>query len=101
MNQGTTGPERDGSHNGAFLKQMTPQINYEVKGLLVHTRGLLSLGHSELKAEVDDSELLADCESFLRFVVDYLLSSSAEIKPGETLGYGYWLTNFQPSDHQT
>lgn len=64
----------------------------------VRTRGFKSLGRRELVAAVSSPELLSDAEDYLEMVCDYLLSSGAELKHGETMAYGYWLTKFVATD---
>jgi hypothetical protein len=60
----------------------------------LRTEGLKASGFSEISVDVD-AGLLEESERFLRYVSDYLLGSGKLIKPGETMGYGYWLVKFQ------
>lgn len=68
-------------------------INLVVEGLSVRTQGLSADAHPELRVSVADMSLLGECETFLKFVADYV-GRGARIRPGETLAYGYWLTKF-------
>ena len=67
----------------------------------VRTVGLVSSGHSELRADVHDSKLLRGTEEFLRFVAKYLTTSGKRIRLGETMPYGYWLVKFQDGGSHT
>ena len=73
-------------------------IEFVENGLEVHTRGLLAQGHAELSVNVADVAILAESKEFLRSVVSYMLEQSAQIRPGETLPYGYWLVKFELRD---
>jgi hypothetical protein len=71
-------------------------ISFRKSDLVIATQGLAGSGLPELRVEVNAPSLLSEGERFLRFVADYLLEQGAQIKPGETLNYGYWLVKFQP-----
>jgi hypothetical protein len=72
------------------------QIVHEKSG--ARTRGLVSLGQQELLAVVDLPELVPEAEAFLRHIADYVESSGARIRDGETSAYGYWLVEFVAVD---
>src|ERR1700733_7807381 len=57
----------------------------------IRTIGLASVGHSELRAEIRDPELMGEAEEFLNYVTHYVTTSGKRIGPGETMAYGYWL----------
>jgi hypothetical protein len=65
----------------------------------IRTDGLVSLGHSELSAEVLDSGLIGEADEFLNYVSHYVTTSRRRINSGETIAYGYWLTRFQDAGH--
>ena len=44
------------------------------------------------------ADLIEEAERFLEFASNYLLSSGKQIKPGETMAYGYWLVKFQGTE---
>lgn len=60
-------------------------------GLTMTTRGLRSTSGWEISATISDPQFVDECRNFLLFVADYI-GSNNPIKPGETLGYGYWIT---------
>jgi hypothetical protein len=53
----------------------------------IRTIGLASVGHSELRAEVRDPELMGEAEEFLNYVTHYVTTSGKRINPGETIAY--------------
>lgn len=63
----------------------------------VSTEGLKASGHLEISIDVE-ADLAEEAERFLEFASNYLLSSGKQIKPGETMTYGYWLVKFQGTD---
>jgi hypothetical protein len=67
----------------------------------IRTIGLASVGHSELRAEVRDPELMGEAEEFLNYVTHYVTTSGKRIGPGETMAYGYWLVKFERADDNT
>jgi hypothetical protein len=67
----------------------------------IKTVGLASGGHSELRAEVLDPELMEEAEGFLNYVSHYVTTSGKRISPGETMAYGYWLVKFQSANDNT
>lgn len=71
------------------------RVSYKQIGLQVSTLGLNESGTQELSIRVAKPSLLLDAEQFLKFVVDYLISTGRRITAGETLNYGYWLIKFQ------
>lgn len=70
-------------------------ITYERQGLIVSTSGLSKRHSPEVRVQVNTPGLLEESEQFLRFVVNYLLREDVEIKPEETLNYGYWIVKFR------
>jgi hypothetical protein len=62
------------------------------------TNGLVRLGQRELRAVVEEPELVQECDSFLQFVVKYLSAETKRLGDGETLLYGYWITKFVRAD---
>src|SRR3569833_4543219 len=60
-------------------------------GLTFETIGFSTTHGYELSASVVDLRLAAGCEKYIRFVAQYLLDGN-DIRSGETLAYGYWLT---------
>jgi hypothetical protein len=75
----------------------TPEIGLLYGGQTVSTNGLAAVGHPELSASVTDPRLLPEAETFLHFVADYVARGNP-IAPGETLAYGYWMTQFRPEE---
>ena len=73
------------------------KVHFVRKGLCVTTQGLKAKGRRELSVSVDSPVLLDEAESFLKFVVDYQDHDKVEIRPGETMNYGYWLVKFEAS----
>jgi hypothetical protein len=71
------------------------QVKLQKHGLEASTSGLLRRGTPEIRITVQDASLLPECETFLQFVVNYLVGSGKKIREGETLNYGYWLVKFQ------
>jgi len=67
----------------------------------IRTEGLVSLGHSEFRAEVRDPELMGQAEDFLNYVSHYVTTSGKRINPGETMPYGYWLVKFEGAGRNT
>jgi len=67
----------------------------------IRTVGLASEGHSELRAEVLDPELMGEAEEFLNYVTHYVTTSGKRIGSGETMAYGYWLVKFERADDNT
>ncbi len=63
----------------------------------VCTEGLKASGHSEISIDFE-ARLIEEAERFLEFASNYLLSSGKQIKPGETMAYGYWLVKFQEAE---
>lgn len=64
--------------------------------LTIRTIGLaLTMRHPEIRVQVHNAELREDAEEFLSYVSDYLTQFEKQIRPGETLLYGYWLVKFQ------
>ena len=47
-----------------------------------------------------EADLIDEAERFLEFAANYLLSSGKQIKPGETMAYGYWLVKFQGTEQE-
>jgi len=66
----------------------------------MRTEGLSALGHSEIRIEFHDSELIEEGKSFLSFISDYV-TNGAKLRAGETMGYGYWATKFEDAGEQT
>lgn len=71
------------------------EIELLTEGLHVRTKGLATLGHSELTVQVSTPALLTESEAFLHFIVNYVVEQGAQLGPDETLAYGYWLTQFR------
>jgi len=71
-----------------------PPLLLKKNGLVVFTQGLIDGGRQELRIRVNETSLLDEAESFLRFVAEYA-GSGAVIRPGETMNYGYWLVKFE------
>jgi hypothetical protein len=65
--------------------------------LTVRTESLSVSGHLEISVDVGE-DLLEQSERFLKYVSDYLSGSGRQIKPGETMAYGYWLVKFQKAE---
>lgn len=65
----------------------------------VSTEGLKASGHLEISIDVE-AGLIEEAERFLEFASNYLLSSGKQIKPGETMAYGYWLVKFQGAEQE-
>jgi hypothetical protein len=63
----------------------------------VRTEGLKASGQLEISVDVE-AGLAEEAERFLEFASNYLLSSGKQIKPGETMAYGYWLVKFQGTE---
>lgn len=66
-------------------------------GLTMTTVGLCSEGGPEICATVDDISLSDECRQFILFVSAYI-AEGHQIQPGETLGYGYWITKATADD---
>src|SRR2546423_13405235 len=67
--------------------------------ITVTTRGLISvMSHPEIRVEVSNPELREEAEDFLRYLSDYLSLYKKQIRPGETLAYGYWLVKFDKAE---
>jgi hypothetical protein len=66
-------------------------------GLEVATVGLRSDSGYEICARFDDVSLGGECRDFIRFAAEYVQNGHF-IKPGETLGYGYWITKAVADD---
>jgi hypothetical protein len=64
-------------------------------GLEMATVGLGSESGCEICARIDDVSLADECREFIRFAAAYI-EDGHPIKPGETLGYGYWITKAVP-----
>jgi hypothetical protein len=64
------------------------------EALAVRTRNFSGDGRRDLLAKVGQPQLVPDAEKFLRYVVEYLTSSKAQLRHGETIPYGYWLVKF-------
>ena len=69
-------------------------VGFEREPSGYRSAGLAELGHPEIEAFVRDEALVDEAGAFVKFVVDYIFTKSARIKPGETLGYGFWLVRF-------
>ena len=63
--------------------------------LAVRTEGLRLQSLPEIEASVVTPALVDGAKAFLLFVADYVLKNGKEIRPGETLAYGYWMTRFE------
>ncbi|MGO4389675.1 hypothetical protein AB4Y85_19325 [Microvirga sp. 2YAF29] len=63
------------------------------------TDGLLQKYGYELKAEVQNQELLGDCNNFLQSIIQYISCGHA-LSAGETVAYGYWLTKVIKDENQ-
>lgn len=61
------------------------------------TVGLEQTVGYEICAAVDDANLREECREFLLFVSRYIEEGN-QIQPGETLGYGYWITKAVADD---
>ena len=61
----------------------------------MRTVGLSTAGKPEIVVEFNDWELNSGVEVFLNYVSYYLTSSGGNLRPGETMAYGYWMTKFQ------
>lgn len=66
-------------------------------GLEIQTVGLRSEGGREICARVDDISLSDECCKFIMFVAAYI-AEGHPIHPGQTLGYGYWITRAVADD---
>jgi hypothetical protein len=73
------------------------KIQQSDRRFTVRTEGLKASGRSEISVEVD-AGLLEESERFLKFVSNYLSGSGKQLKPGETMAYGYWLVKFQEAE---
>jgi hypothetical protein len=81
---------------------MTPRLIVEKEtesSLCLRTDGLLSGGRDEV-AVCADIELREEAEKFLFFVADYLAQGN-QLRPDETMAYGFWLTKFRRRDENT
>lgn len=77
-----------------FVKVRHPDRRFTVR-----TEGLKASGHSEISVDVD-AGLVEESERFLKYVSDYLSDSGKQLKPGETMAYGYWLVKFQEVEQE-
>jgi hypothetical protein len=73
---------------------VTIRIHLTGQPLSFETSGLTEHGYRELRASVDNPDLSASCAAFLKHVANYILRDKVELKPDQTLAYGYWLTKF-------
>lgn len=69
--------------------------------LTMRTEGLSTIGHSEVQVEFHDSELIGEAEGFLRYVSDYVMKSGTKLCAGQTMRYGYWITEFRNAGENT
>jgi hypothetical protein len=67
-------------------------------GLSIQTLGLSQAGHREISVGVLDPALTEEGKHFLNYVSNYVLTSGKQIRPGETMAYGYWLVQFRGAD---
>jgi hypothetical protein len=67
------------------------EIISDAFGLRFCTYGLKRTAGFELCAQIDDIDLGEECKKLIRFACD-CIDSGHLIRPGETLGYGYWIT---------
>lgn len=74
-------------------------MQYNVAGNRVTTSGLAAIGQAELTLCVRASDLLPEATAFLTFVAEYIKQTSARIRSGQTLNYGYWLVRFDECEN--
>lgn len=67
------------------------------EGLEMATVGLRLMDGREICAAIDDVNLSNECRAFVQFAAEYI-ESGHPIKPGEMLGYGYWITKAVADD---
>jgi hypothetical protein len=68
----------------------------------IKTVGLTStIGHPEVRVEVRNPGLMEEAESFLRYVANQITMHEMQIRPGETMAYGYWLVKFEEGEAET
>lgn len=65
--------------------------------LTMTVRGLHCGSVCQISATISDKTLIDECRKFLLLVGDYI-GDGKLIKPGETLGYGYWMTKAMAKD---
>jgi len=69
-------------------------VRFERESLGYRSVGLAEVDLPEIEAFVSEEPLVDEAGAFVKFVVHYILTKSARIKPGETFEYGFWLVRF-------
>lgn len=59
------------------------------------TEGLTRYEHPELTVTFREASLEDEAMSYLEYIANYIVTSNAKLKAGETVAYGYWVTTFR------
>ncbi|PTM58303.1 immunity protein Imm33 domain-containing protein [Desmospora activa] len=74
------------------------QIHIDRDALVVSTQGAEKLGLWNLRAQVEEEEMLKLVEDFLREMVEYQKKSGRHLQPEETVAWGSWAVQCKEVD---